>query len=38
MSLITDYKAHTVEREKLGVPPLALDPKQTADLVEILKI
>ena len=37
MSLITDYKAHTVEREKLGVPPLALDPKQTADLVEILK-
>jgi aconitate hydratase 2/2-methylisocitrate dehydratase len=37
MSLINDYKAHTEERATLGVPPLALDPKQVADLVEILK-
>ena len=37
MALIEDYKAHTSEREKLGVPPLALNAAQVAELVEILK-
>jgi aconitate hydratase 2/2-methylisocitrate dehydratase len=37
MSLVADYKAHTQEREKLGVPPLALSAEQTAQLVELLK-
>jgi len=37
MSLIQEYKAHTKEREALGVPPLALTADQTARLVELLK-
>jgi aconitate hydratase 2/2-methylisocitrate dehydratase len=37
MSLLAEYKAHTQERAALGVPPLALDAKQTAALVEVLK-
>ncbi|SFZ98273.1 Aconitate hydratase 2 [hydrothermal vent metagenome] len=37
MSLLEEYKAHTQEREKLGVPPLALTAEQTAALVELLK-
>ncbi|KIM04543.1 MAG: bifunctional aconitate hydratase 2/2-methylisocitrate dehydratase [Sulfurovum sp. AS07-7] len=37
MSLLEEYKAHTFEREALGVPPLALNAKQTAELVELLK-
>ncbi|MEA2049803.1 MAG: bifunctional aconitate hydratase 2/2-methylisocitrate dehydratase [Campylobacterota bacterium] len=37
MSLVADYKAHTEERAKLGVPPLALTAEQVADLVELLK-
>ena len=37
MALIEEYKAHTAEREKLGVPPLPLSAKQTAELVELLK-
>lgn len=37
MSLLEEYKAHTFEREALGVPPLALNAKQTAQLVELLK-
>ncbi len=37
MSLVTDYKAHTQERAKLGVPPLALTAEQVAQLVELLK-
>ena len=37
MGLLEDYKKHTEQRATLGVPPLALDSKQTADLVEILK-
>ncbi len=38
MSIIEEYKAHTKEREALGVPPLPLDAKQTAELVELLKL
>jgi len=37
MGLIEEYKAHTEERAKLGVPPLALTAKQVAQLVELLK-
>lgn len=37
MALIEEYKAHTSEREKLGVPPLPLTAQQTAELVELLK-
>ncbi len=37
MGLIEEYKAHTQERAKLGIPPLPLTAQQTADLVELLK-
>ncbi len=37
MALVEEYKAHTKEREKLGVPPLPLTAEQTAELVELLK-
>ena len=37
MALIEEYKAHTAEREKLGVPPLPLTPAQVSELVELLK-
>ena len=37
MALLEEYKAHTVEREALGVPPLALTADQVAQLVELLK-
>ncbi|MFZ9659295.1 MAG: bifunctional aconitate hydratase 2/2-methylisocitrate dehydratase [Arcobacteraceae bacterium] len=37
MSLVTNYKIHTKEREALGVPPEALTAEQTAQLVELLK-
>jgi aconitate hydratase 2/2-methylisocitrate dehydratase len=37
MSLVANYKSHTEERAKLGVPPLALTAEQTAELVELLK-
>jgi len=37
MSLVASYKAHTEERAKLNVPPLALTADQVADLVELLK-
>ncbi len=38
MSLVANYKAHTEERAKLGVPPLALTAEQVAELVELLKV
>ncbi len=38
MSIIEEYKAHTKERAALGVPPLPLTAKQTAELVELLKL
>ncbi len=37
MALVEEYKAHTEERAKLGVPPLPLNAKQVAELVELLK-
>jgi len=38
MSLVANYKAHTEERAKLGVPPLALTAEQVVQLVELLKV
>ena len=35
--IIQDYILHTKEREKEGLPPLALTPEQTAELVTFLK-
>ncbi|MFT5662478.1 MAG: aconitate hydratase 2/2-methylisocitrate dehydratase [Sulfurimonas sp.] len=37
MALLEEYKAHTLERAKLGVTPLVLTAEQTAQLVELLK-
>jgi len=37
MSLLADYRKHTEERAKFGVPPLALTAEQVAELVELLK-
>ncbi|MFA5462311.1 MAG: aconitate hydratase B, partial [Sulfurimonas sp.] len=37
MSFIQDYKAHIIEREALGVPPLPLNAEQTVALVEMIK-
>jgi aconitate hydratase 2/2-methylisocitrate dehydratase len=37
MGLLEDYRNHTDERSKLGVPPLALTAEQVAQLVELLK-
>jgi len=37
MALVEEYKAHTQERAKLGVPPLPLTASQVAELVELLK-
>ncbi len=37
-NLVNSYKAHTEERAKLGVPPLALTVEQVAQLVELLKV
>jgi len=37
MSFIEEYKKHTQERAQLGIPPLPLTAKQTAELVELLK-
>ena len=35
--IIQDYIAHTTDRGKDGLPPLALTPEQTAELVTFLK-
>lgn len=37
MAFLEEYKAHVAERAALGVPPLALSAKQTADLIELIK-
>ncbi|MEZ5707154.1 MAG: bifunctional aconitate hydratase 2/2-methylisocitrate dehydratase [Burkholderiaceae bacterium] len=34
---LTDYRAHVAERAALGIPPLALDAKQVAALIELIK-
>jgi aconitate hydratase 2/2-methylisocitrate dehydratase len=37
MSLISQYRAHTEERSKLGVPPLPLTAEQARELVALLQ-
>ncbi|MDM7948149.1 bifunctional aconitate hydratase 2/2-methylisocitrate dehydratase [Hydrogenophaga sp.] len=34
---LTTYRAHTAERAALGIPPLPLDAKQVAALIELIK-
>jgi aconitate hydratase 2 / 2-methylisocitrate dehydratase len=36
-NFLTDYRAHVAERAALGIPPLALNAKQVADLIELIK-
>ena len=38
MSFFTDYEKHVSEREKEGVPPLALNAKQTSEVCELIKL
>jgi len=35
--VLENYRQHAAERAAMGIPALPLDPKQTADLVELLK-
>ncbi|HHE31129.1 MAG TPA: aconitate hydratase B, partial [Chlorobaculum parvum] len=37
MSLISEYRAHTEERAKLGIPPLPLTAEQAVQLIALLK-
>jgi len=37
MAFMDEYKAHVEERAKLGVPPLPLSAKWTAELIEMIK-
>ncbi|MDD5157062.1 bifunctional aconitate hydratase 2/2-methylisocitrate dehydratase [Sulfurimonas sp.] len=37
MAFLEEYKAHILEREKLGVPPLPLSAQQTVEVVELIK-
>ena len=35
--MLENYRAHVAERAALGIPPLPLTAKQTAELVDLLK-
>ena len=35
--MLNDYQTHVAERAALGIPPLALDAKQVAGLIELIK-
>ncbi|MCI1709867.1 MAG: hypothetical protein LKM39_05500 [Chiayiivirga sp.] len=35
--MLTAYRQHLAERAALGIPPLPLSVKQTADVIELLK-
>ena len=35
--MLVAYRQHVAERAALGIPPLALDAKQTAELIELIK-
>ena len=35
--MLQAYRQHASERDALGIPPLPLDPQQTADVIELLK-
>ncbi|MBL0919762.1 MAG: bifunctional aconitate hydratase 2/2-methylisocitrate dehydratase [Hydrogenophaga sp.] len=36
-TFLADYRAHAAERAALGIPPLPLDAKQVAALIELIK-
>ena len=35
--MLTAYRQHSTERAALGIPPLPLDAKQVAELIELIK-
>ena len=35
--MLEDYRKHVAERAAMGIPPLPLSAKQTADMIELLK-
>ena len=35
--MLKAYRDHVAERSALGIPPLPLDAKQTAELIELIK-
>jgi aconitate hydratase 2/2-methylisocitrate dehydratase len=35
--VLTQYRQHAAERQALGIPPLPLDAKQVAELIELIK-
>ncbi len=35
--MLDNYRQHVAERAALGIPPLPLTAKQTAELIELLK-
>jgi aconitate hydratase 2/2-methylisocitrate dehydratase len=35
--MLTQYRQHAAERAALGIPPLPLDARQTAELIELIK-
>jgi len=35
--MLSRYRQHAAERAALGIPPLPLDAKQTAELIELIK-
>jgi aconitate hydratase 2/2-methylisocitrate dehydratase len=35
--MLKAYREHAAERAALGIPPLPLSAKQTADLIELIK-
>ena len=35
--MLEAYRHHAAERAALGIPPLPLDPQQTAQVIELLK-
>ena len=35
--MLQAYRQHAAERAALGIPPLALDAKQVAELIELIK-
>jgi len=36
-SMLKEYLSHKIEREKQNLPPLSLNPKQTVELVKLIK-
>ena len=36
--MLKAYREHVAERAALGIPPLALNAKQTEELIELIKL